>query len=126
MSQGSTYGAWMVHNTRETYWGGPLFSDLTVDGIVYNYIVSNHHGNQTPNITNGFDRTWGPQYYYFNKGPAGTDIHTLHADAEKLANPEWNAAFYDSVAKHLIQRSERAKLVYTAELIPQHTHTGEV
>ena len=25
-------------NTRDTYFGGPLHSDLTVDGIVYNYL----------------------------------------------------------------------------------------
>jgi rhamnogalacturonan endolyase len=57
---GSTYGAWMVMNTKDTYFGGPLHSDLTVDGILYNYMSSNHHGDQTPNITNGFDRTFGP------------------------------------------------------------------
>lgn len=35
---GRTYGAWLVMNTRDTYFGGSLHSDLTVDGIVYNYI----------------------------------------------------------------------------------------
>jgi len=29
-----TYGAWMVHNTVDTYYGGPLHSDIMVDGIV--------------------------------------------------------------------------------------------
>ena len=33
-SDGSTYGAWLVHNTRESYYGGPLHTDLVVDGIV--------------------------------------------------------------------------------------------
>jgi rhamnogalacturonan endolyase len=75
----STFGAWLVLNTKDTYYGGPLHSDLIVDGIVYNYIgnvpnalltflnlifllliVSNHHGDGTPNITDGFDRTFGP------------------------------------------------------------------
>jgi hypothetical protein len=37
----------MVMNTRDTYFGGPTHSDLTVDGILYNYISSNHHGDQT-------------------------------------------------------------------------------
>ena len=37
----------MVMNTKDTYFGGPLRSDLTVDGIVYNYITSNHFGAQT-------------------------------------------------------------------------------
>ncbi|KAM0279831.1 hypothetical protein ACHAQH_004382 [Verticillium albo-atrum] len=97
-ADGSTFGAWMVMNTRDTLFGGPLFSDLTVDGIVYNYISSNHHGNQTPNITNGFDRTFGPYYYHFNKGPAGTDITDLHADAAQYADPEWNSEFYDAIA----------------------------
>jgi hypothetical protein len=35
---GSTFGAWLVMNTVDTYFGGPTHSDLTVDGIVYNYI----------------------------------------------------------------------------------------
>ncbi|GJC94195.1 rhamnogalacturonate lyase [Colletotrichum higginsianum] len=72
-ADGSAYGAWMVFNTRDTYFGGPLHSDLTVDGI----------------------------YYHFNKGPAGTSILDLHADAAKLADPEWNADFYDDIA-HLV------------------------
>lgn len=59
-NDGSTFGAWLVQNTKDTYFGGPLHSDLIVDGIVYNYIVSNHHGDGTPNITDGFDRTFGP------------------------------------------------------------------
>lgn len=96
-----TFGAWMVMNTKDTYFGGPLFSDLTTDGIVYNYIASNHHGNQTPNITHGFDRTFGPYYYHFNKGAADTHIEELHADAAQYADPEWNAEFYDSIA-HLV------------------------
>jgi rhamnogalacturonan endolyase len=35
---GSTFGAWLVMNTVDTYFGGPLHSDLMVDGIVYNYM----------------------------------------------------------------------------------------
>ena len=35
---GSTFGAWLVMNTKDTYFGGPTQSDLTVDGIVYNYV----------------------------------------------------------------------------------------
>ncbi len=34
----STYGSWLVMNTKDTYFGGPLHSDLIVDGIVYNYM----------------------------------------------------------------------------------------
>ena len=29
---------WMVMNNRETYFGGPLHSDLVVVGIVYDYM----------------------------------------------------------------------------------------
>ncbi len=36
--EGLTYGAWLVMNTKDTYYNGPKWSDLTVDGIVYNYI----------------------------------------------------------------------------------------
>lgn len=75
---------------------------MTVDGIVYNYLVSNHHGEGTPNITHGFDRTFGPQFYLFNGGKGSDTIETLRAEAEGLANPQWNAEFYDSIAKHVI------------------------
>lgn len=91
----------MVMNTKDTYFGGPTHSDLTVDGILYNYISSNHHGDQTPNITHGFDRTFGPTFFYFNKFPQGTDILDVHADAAQFADPEWNADFYDSIAHHV-------------------------
>ncbi|KAI0976029.1 galactose mutarotase-like domain-containing protein [Xylaria arbuscula] len=44
-SDGSTYGAWLVHNTRETYYGGRLHYDLMVDGIVvlmltFSYLIT--------------------------------------------------------------------------------------
>ncbi|USP81226.1 polysaccharide lyase family 4 protein [Curvularia clavata] len=98
-SNGSTYGAWLVHNNVETYFNGPVHSDLVVDGIVYNYMVSNHHGDQTPNITDGFDRTFGPQYFHFN---AGGSLEELRKDAEQYGQrPEWNAEFYDSISKHV-------------------------
>ncbi|OTB09615.1 polysaccharide lyase family 4 protein [Hypoxylon sp. CI-4A] len=100
-SDGNTYGAWLVLNTKETYYGGPLHSDLIVDGIVYNYIVSGHHGAPTPNMTHGFDRTFGPQYYHFNRGEPDTTLAELRADAAQYANPEWNSEFYDSIAQHV-------------------------
>jgi hypothetical protein len=62
-SDGSAFGAWLVMSPgigKETYFNGPTHFDLTVDGIVYNALVSNHHGNGVPEMTNGFDRTFGP------------------------------------------------------------------
>ncbi|KAJ5970095.1 Glycoside hydrolase-type carbohydrate-binding [Penicillium vulpinum] len=118
-SNGATYGAWLVMNTKDTYYGGPLHSDLTVDGIVYNYIVSNHHGEGTPNITNGFDRTFGPQFYLFNGGKSSASLQELRSEAEELANPHWNAAFYDSIAKHVIgyaPSSQRGSIKGTVKL----------
>ncbi|KAL3464629.1 rhamnogalacturonate lyase B [Aspergillus heterothallicus] len=97
-ADGSVFGAWLVHNTVETYYGGPLHSDLVVDGIVYNYMVSGHHGAAVPNITHGFDRTWGPQYYHFNRGAPGTSLAALRRDAARFADPEWDSEFYDEVA----------------------------
>lgn len=73
-----------------------------MDGIVYNYLVSNHHGEGTPNITNGFDRTFGPQYYLFNGGKDSKSPDQLRSEAESLADPHWNAEFYDSIAKHVV------------------------
>lgn len=97
----STFGAWLVMNTKDTYFGGPIHSDLVVDGIVYNYLVSNHHGDGTPNITNGFDRTFGPQYYYFNKGLPSASIEQLRGDALQYASPSFASDFYDSIAEHV-------------------------
>ncbi|KAL4899621.1 Rhamnogalacturonate lyase B [Aspergillus multicolor] len=117
-SNGTTYGAWLVMNTKDTYYGGPLHSDLTVDGIVYNYIVSNHHGEGTPNITNGFDRTFGPQFYLFNGGKTDS-LRDLRQEARSLASPDWNVDFYDSIAKHVIgyvPSSQRGSVKGTVKL----------
>lgn len=101
LSNDSTvFGSWLVMNTKDTYFGGPTWSDLVVDGIVYNYIISNHHGDQAPNITNGFDRTFGPSYYHFNHADNGT-WEDLRNEAVAFATPEWNADFYDDIA-HLV------------------------
>lgn len=97
----ATFGSWLVMNTKDTYFGGPTWSDLVVDGIVYNYIISNHHGDQAPNMTSGFDRTFGPSYYHFNRGDSDTSWAELRDEAEAFANPAWNAAFYDDIA-HLV------------------------
>ncbi|KAH8650696.1 rhamnogalacturonate lyase B [Ilyonectria robusta] len=95
---GESYGSWVVHNHVDTYYGGPLHSDIMVDGIVYDYIVSSHHGARTPNTTSHFDRTFGPSYRHFNKG--GT-LDELAADAAQYADPTWNADFYDDIAKYV-------------------------
>jgi rhamnogalacturonan endolyase len=94
-TNGSSFGAWLVLDTKDTYFGGPLHSDLVVDGIVYDYISSNHHGDGTPNITLGFDRTFGPVSYLFNSNGS---LQTLLADAES-ATPDWE--FYDRVAQYI-------------------------
>ncbi|KAH8827333.1 rhamnogalacturonan lyase [Flagelloscypha sp. PMI_526] len=100
-NSGTMVGAWLVQNTKDTYYGGPIHSDLLVDHVaVYDYISSNHHGNDCPNITNGFDRTFGPKYYYFNSISGGTHA-SLRQDAEKYADPTWNAQFYDDIAKYV-------------------------
>lgn len=85
---------------------------------VYNYLVSNHHGEGTPNITHGFDRTFGPSYYHFNAAP-GASIEDLRADAEKYADPAWNAPFYDSIAplvKNYVSTRERGVFEGTFKL----------
>ncbi|KAI0171786.1 polysaccharide lyase family 4 protein [Hypoxylon sp. FL1284] len=115
----STFGAWMVMNTKETYFGGPLHSDLVVDGIVYDYMGSRRLTSRKPNITDGFDRTFGPQYFYFNHFLAGTDLQALREDAAQYANPEWSAEFYDSIAEYvpnLVPSSQRATWQLQADL----------
>jgi rhamnogalacturonan endolyase len=59
---------------------------------------SGHQDGTRPNITHGFDRTYGPQYHHFNKGG---NISKSYADAAQYANSSWNAEFYDSIAKYV-------------------------
>jgi rhamnogalacturonan endolyase len=63
--------------------------------------VSNHHGATVPNITAGFDRTFGPAYYYFNHGSKTSTLADLRSDALKLSAPTWNTEFYNAVAQHV-------------------------
>ncbi|KAF7294083.1 Galactose mutarotase-like protein [Mycena kentingensis (nom. inval.)] len=97
----TSFGAWWVVNQKDTFFGGPLHIDLMVDGIAYNKQSTSHGGATSPNITNGFDRTFGPQFLYFNSGQNAT-LHALLADAERLADPEWNSAFYDEIAPFVV------------------------
>ncbi|KAJ7189533.1 galactose mutarotase-like domain-containing protein [Mycena haematopus] len=113
---GMAYGAWMVSVTQDTLFGGPTHYDLLLDGMIgvpegsanlvriphiYYYFASSHQGAATTNLTNeGYDRTWGPQYLYFNKGHQAS-LSTLRADAEAAADFSEYAEFYQSIA-HLI------------------------
>ncbi|QDS67432.1 hypothetical protein FKW77_000300 [Venturia effusa] len=97
-TRGETWGAWLVRNSKDTYYGGPRRTDLTVDGIVYNYQVSQHSGGNVPNITAGFDRTFGPAYFYFNHGAWNSTVYDLRHDAEQYSSPTWNLPFYEAIA----------------------------
>ncbi|WWC69791.1 uncharacterized protein I206_103734 [Kwoniella pini CBS 10737] len=97
----STIGAWTIYNTKDTFFGGPTYSDLVVDGLLYNYIQSNHHGDQTPNITDGFDRTWGPAVFHLNHGAIGGSLQALQEEAESFANNTYAHQFYDDIAQHV-------------------------
>ncbi|KAJ6486773.1 galactose mutarotase-like protein [Mycena sanguinolenta] len=110
---GMAYGAWMVSVTQDTLFGGPTHYDLLLDGMIgvpegsanlvriphiYYYFASSHQGAATTNLTNeGYDRTWGPQYLYFNKGQQAS-LPALRADAEAQADFSKYAAFYQSIA----------------------------
>ncbi|KAI8995606.1 galactose mutarotase-like protein [Trametes punicea] len=100
-SDGTPIGAWWVVNQKDTFFGGPFHVDLMVDGIIYmadhNSNRLSHGGATNPNITNGFDRTFGPQFLYLNRGQ-GASLNDLLSDAEQYADPSWNADFYDEIA----------------------------
>lgn len=44
----------------------------------------------------------GPQYYFFNGGKGSVSLDKPRSEAEALASPAWNTAFYDSIARHVI------------------------
>ncbi|KAI9063041.1 polysaccharide lyase family 4 protein [Trametes sanguinea] len=97
---GTPIGAWWVVNQKDTFFGGPFHVDLMVDGIIYNKLSTNHGGATNPNVTNGFDRTFGPQFLYLNRAH-GASLQQLLADAERYADPSWNAEFYDEIAPYV-------------------------
>ncbi len=97
----TTYGAFTIYNTKDTFFGGPTYADLVVDGLMYNYIISNHFGDSVPNITNGFDRTFGPAIFYLNHGAKGGSLDTLRNDAKSFASNTYAAQFYDDIAKYV-------------------------
>ncbi|TFY81317.1 hypothetical protein EWM64_g2699 [Hericium alpestre] len=106
-AKNNAFGAWWVINQKDTFFGGPNHFDLMADGIAYNMQCSG-----SPNITNGFDRTFGPQFVYFNS-KKGASVQQLLADAEKLADAAWNADFYDEIAPHVagyVPTSQRGQL----------------
>ncbi|KAK8844836.1 hypothetical protein IAR55_006686 [Kwoniella newhampshirensis] len=94
-SNGTTLGFWTVFNSLEGYTGGPLRSDLVVDTNIYNYYASNHRGASTMNITSGFDRIFGPSFFYINRDG---DVQSLLADASAYSNASFAADFYDQVS----------------------------
>lgn len=47
------------------------------------------------------DRTFGPFYFHFNHGTKNESMLKLYEDAAQYASPEWNAQFYDSIAKYV-------------------------
>ncbi|KAI0801290.1 galactose mutarotase-like protein [Fomes fomentarius] len=100
-SDGTPVGAWWVVNQKDTFFGGPFHVDLMVDGIIYNKQSTSHGGATSPNITNGFDRTFGPQFLYLNRGQ-GASLQNLLADAEQYADPAWNSKFYDEISSHVV------------------------
>ncbi|KAJ7591429.1 galactose mutarotase-like domain-containing protein [Mycena floridula] len=99
VSNGIPFGAWNIMVNKETYFGGPTHSDLLVDGIVYDYIISNHHGDSAPNVSVGLDRTFGPVVMHFNSAP-NASLHDLLFDAQIQARPSLNQ-FYDDIAAHV-------------------------
>lgn len=135
----NTFGAWLVMNSVDTYFNGPKNSDLTVDGIVYNYIGNRplphppanratnnlpslepprqrhpqHHRRLRPHLrprkhphsrahtTHPTHQPTHQFYYHFNSGRPGTTLQALRAEALPLADPSWNARFYDAIAPHV-------------------------
>ncbi|KAJ7767716.1 galactose mutarotase-like protein [Mycena metata] len=117
---GTAFGAWWVVNQKDAFFGGPLHIDLMVDGIAYNKQSTSHGGATSPNITNGFDRTFGPQFLYFNYRQ-NASLQALLADAELLADPEWNSAFYDEIAPNVagyVPSSARGSFTASVRLTP--------
>ena len=65
---------------------------------MYNYIISNHYGDGVPNITDGFDRTFGPSIFLLNHG-ANSSLDELRADAKWYA--DYPSQFYDEITDYI-------------------------
>ena len=65
--------------------------------------AGNHFGNGVPNITNGYDRTFGPALFYLNKGKTGgvNELQSLRNQASQYAQTSFGAQFYDDIAQYV-------------------------
>jgi rhamnogalacturonan endolyase len=106
-SDGSAYGAWLLMNTKDTYFNGPTHSDLTVDGIVYNYLISNHHGNGVPELVNGFDRTFGPVWIFSILHLASADTYPSNSTTSTRAQKVLRCSLFATMLRRLSLRIGR-------------------
>lgn len=81
---GKNYGFWFIPVNTSYYGSGPETQDLMVhyDGIVLNYMSSEHFGRGTFKIPAKWEKLYGPWCIYVNNGNI--------ADAEYRANEESN------------------------------------
>ncbi|KAG8681213.1 hypothetical protein FRC11_001418, partial [Ceratobasidium sp. 423] len=89
--------------TNQRHWG-PLPSGATIDAQVVAQDATWYLGN-TPNdsYVQQMDMTVLMNLSTTTSTPEREQdiLETLRADAEKLADPTWNAAFYDDIAEHI-------------------------
>ncbi|KAF2405443.1 galactose mutarotase-like protein [Trichodelitschia bisporula] len=89
----------LLLRASSTSYGGPHRTDLTTDGILYDYLVSNHFGAHPPALTPGYSRVFGPAYWHFSHAPAGTVPDVFYAEARRAARAAREQGMYDAVAK---------------------------
>ncbi|GAA3631150.1 hypothetical protein GCM10022297_07830 [Lactobacillus hamsteri] len=67
---GDDLGVWIINTDTSYYGGGPLNQDLMVhyDGIVLNYLSSEHFGKGKFYISKDWQKLYGPWLIYFNNG----------------------------------------------------------
>lgn len=63
--------------------------------------ISNHHGDGVPNITNGYDRTFGPALFHLNRGALGGSLQDLRDQAKTLALNNFGSQFYDDISQYI-------------------------
>ncbi|KAI9739177.1 MAG: hypothetical protein M1834_007390 [Cirrosporium novae-zelandiae] len=106
-NNGTSIGAWQLASNLT-----PIYPGIAL--TLYNKWSTSHYGARYSNITDGFDRTFGPQALYFNGGKNKT-LAELKADAYSRANEEWESDFYDYIGKkHVptyIRSSQRSKVL---------------
>lgn len=82
---GNKYGFWFIPVNKSYYGSGPEVQDLMIhyDGIILNYMSSEHFGRGIFTIPVGWKKFYGPWCIYINNGDVNDASYRAHEESNK-------------------------------------------